>query len=353
MVLCPSAELDPRPLPVPGCQHPAHPREGRHGQHQCQGRLQILGFDLTKNVVKKKIKSLLINFLEIDPTRTRIYSVRLVLFYIFCSSFSALSLLLSSNASWTLSAEPVLLFMTSIPLFGLSSMTCSDLQNYREVWFTTLLDFSDKESVVLTHMYLWLACLLPSSCWHSPLKDRSYQPECTAVYLRLHSLTYMFDLDCFFLLGLGFIIHTPHVPSQIMKWNDLIWIWLMQCFQLIGCWISSIFHPLIIHPLIIHIHPSLIHPSFYPSSFFPWLQVEVTRGLVMLAMEKLAHDIPELLYDDVMFSHFVDEVLLFDRELRLSYNYPVKLPGCLHVLITEEAFNKWLMVERKCELRRR
>nr|KAG5713929.1 hypothetical protein BaRGS_024556 [Batillaria attramentaria] len=76
-------------------------------------------------------------------------------------------------------------------------------------------------------------------------------------------------------------------------------------------------------------------------------KTEFMRGMVMLVMEKLAHDLPELLYDDVIFSHTVDEVLLFDRELRSTHGYPPTLPGCLDLLTTPEALSKWLAVEKK------
>ena len=79
------------------------------------------------------------------------------------------------------------------------------------------------------------------------------------------------------------------------------------------------------------------------------MQTEFMRGMVMLVMEKLAHDLPQLLYDDVIFSHTVDEVLLFDRELHATHGYPPTLPGCLDLLTTPEALTKWLAVEKKCK----
>ncbi|XP_076459173.1 RAD50-interacting protein 1-like [Babylonia areolata] len=76
-------------------------------------------------------------------------------------------------------------------------------------------------------------------------------------------------------------------------------------------------------------------------------KTEFMRGMVMLVMEKLAHDLPQLLYDDVIFSHTVDEVLLFERELRSTHGYPPTLPGCLDLLTTPEPLSKWLAVEKK------
>ena len=79
-----------------------------------------------------------------------------------------------------------------------------------------------------------------------------------------------------------------------------------------------------------------------------FVQVEFTRGLVVLVMEKLLADIPELLYDDQLFSHMVDEALAFDKELRSCYGYPIGQPGVLHVLTQDEPFDKWILIERKC-----
>ncbi|CAH1793862.1 unnamed protein product, partial [Owenia fusiformis] len=77
---------------------------------------------------------------------------------------------------------------------------------------------------------------------------------------------------------------------------------------------------------------------------------EFSRAMVMLVMEKLVTDIPELMFDEHQFSHMVDEALLFDQELRGSYGYPSAFPGCLHVLTEEEPFKKWILVERKFAL---
>lgn len=78
-------------------------------------------------------------------------------------------------------------------------------------------------------------------------------------------------------------------------------------------------------------------------------QVELCRGLLTLAQEKLASDAPRLLYDDALFCHLVDEILQFERELRTTHSYPSTLPGALHVLLDEVVLQKWLTVERKSE----
>ncbi|XP_030631915.1 RAD50-interacting protein 1 [Chanos chanos] len=76
-------------------------------------------------------------------------------------------------------------------------------------------------------------------------------------------------------------------------------------------------------------------------------KVELCRGLLTLAQEKLASDAPRLLYDDTLFCHLVDEVLQFEKELRTTHTYPPSLPGALHILLEEAIFQKWLSVEKK------
>ncbi|XP_062373666.1 RAD50-interacting protein 1 [Sardina pilchardus] len=79
-------------------------------------------------------------------------------------------------------------------------------------------------------------------------------------------------------------------------------------------------------------------------------KVELCRGLLALAQEKLALDASRLLYDDALFCHLVDEVLQFEKELRTTHGYPSTLPGALHILLEEAVFQKWLSVERKMAL---
>ncbi|KAL0967195.1 hypothetical protein UPYG_G00249030 [Umbra pygmaea] len=76
-------------------------------------------------------------------------------------------------------------------------------------------------------------------------------------------------------------------------------------------------------------------------------KVELCRGLLSLAQEKLALDASRLLYDDTVFCHLVDEILQFERELRSTHSYPSSLPGALHVLLQDAVLQKWLTVERK------
>ncbi|KAI8506662.1 RAD50-interacting protein 1 [Branchiostoma belcheri] len=92
-----------------------------------------------------------------------------------------------------------------------------------------------------------------------------------------------------------------------------------------------------------HIQP-LLNRAGYPHVE---AKLEFTRGLLMLVADKLAQDMDSLLYDEHLFSHTVDEVLLFDRELRGSYSYPASQPGVLHVLTVQDTFHRWITVERK------
>ncbi|XP_064417524.1 RAD50-interacting protein 1 isoform X2 [Latimeria chalumnae] len=79
-------------------------------------------------------------------------------------------------------------------------------------------------------------------------------------------------------------------------------------------------------------------------------RLEFSRGLVILVLEKLAADIPRLLYDDNLFCHLVDEILLFEKELHGVHGYPSNQPSCMYILSEETYFQRWLTVERKFAL---
>lgn len=72
------------------------------------------------------------------------------------------------------------------------------------------------------------------------------------------------------------------------------------------------------------------------------------RGLVQLAVEKLNSELPNLQCDDYTLSHNIDEALGFDKELRVTYNYPASQPSILSVLTQGQIFLKWLTMEKKC-----
>ncbi|XP_026532983.1 RAD50-interacting protein 1 isoform X1 [Notechis scutatus] len=81
-------------------------------------------------------------------------------------------------------------------------------------------------------------------------------------------------------------------------------------------------------------------------------RLEFSRALVMLILEKLDAEIPCMLYDDNLFCHLVDEILLFERELHGIHGYLGSLPSCLHILSEETYFQRWLTVERKFALQK-
>ena len=47
-------------------------------------------------------------------------------------------------------------------------------------------------------------------------------------------------------------------------------------------------------------------------------------------------------------AHSIDELLLFDKELRLKFQYSHPSPSILHVLLDEVRFHKWLTLEKTC-----
>lgn len=67
----------------------------------------------------------------------------------------------------------------------------------------------------------------------------------------------------------------------------------------------------------------------------------------------MASDAARLLYEDTLFCHLVEEVLLFEKELRSSHSYPPPLPGLIHLLLEESVLQKWLTVEKKSQFKRK
>nr|XP_006814775.1 PREDICTED: RAD50-interacting protein 1-like [Saccoglossus kowalevskii] len=76
-------------------------------------------------------------------------------------------------------------------------------------------------------------------------------------------------------------------------------------------------------------------------------RVEFIRGLMVIVTSKLSQDIPDLLYDENLLSHTIDEALLFDREVRSNFGYSASQPGCLHILTEHDCYEKWVNVEKK------
>lgn len=85
--------------------------------------------------------------------------------------------------------------------------------------------------------------------------------------------------------------------------------------------------------------------------------MEFTRGLLQEVMRKLERNINEILSDDTLTAHLVDELLLFEQELHSVLLSPLSLQvtdgsslTVLTVLLSSVAFDKWRNLEkaRKC-----
>ncbi|XP_022790195.1 RAD50-interacting protein 1-like [Stylophora pistillata] len=79
---------------------------------------------------------------------------------------------------------------------------------------------------------------------------------------------------------------------------------------------------------------------------FVCAKTEFISGLLKVVVEKLEHSIPFIIDDDGSFSHFVDELLLFNKELHVAHNYSSTEYVCLHVLTTEACLQRWVHLER-------
>lgn len=75
-------------------------------------------------------------------------------------------------------------------------------------------------------------------------------------------------------------------------------------------------------------------------------RLELMRGLVQIGIHKLQMDLPSLLGDDHLLTHAIEEVLLFDRELR-AQGYPSFYPCILNVLTADHCFIRWIALEKK------
>lgn len=78
-------------------------------------------------------------------------------------------------------------------------------------------------------------------------------------------------------------------------------------------------------------------------------QVEFIRGLLQEVETKVQADLTEVVYDDALMSHLIDELLIFDRELRMVLQYPCPCPTPFDVLLGEVPFHKWLSLEKACK----
>lgn len=76
--------------------------------------------------------------------------------------------------------------------------------------------------------------------------------------------------------------------------------------------------------------------------------MEFIRGLVQLSVEKLCADIDEIVKDDHLFSHLIDETLSFEQEVRDTLGYPSSYCSAITVLTQAKYLTKWLSVEEQC-----
>lgn len=64
---------------------------------------------------------------------------------------------------------------------------------------------------------------------------------------------------------------------------------------------------------------------------------------------KLESDLSYFQLEDTIFSHIIDETLLFEHELKEVYGYPNDYPSVTDVLAQADIFFKWINLERKCK----
>ncbi|KAF2354111.1 RINT-1/Tip20 [Trinorchestia longiramus] len=92
-----------------------------------------------------------------------------------------------------------------------------------------------------------------------------------------------------------------------------------------------------------HIQPVLAGQGFeYVSA-----QTELSRALVRLVVLKLSSDLEDIMDDEDLFCHCIQESLSFERELRLSCGYPASQPSVLLVLTQPQVLSRWVSLERK------
>lgn len=70
---------------------------------------------------------------------------------------------------------------------------------------------------------------------------------------------------------------------------------------------------------------------------------------MQLAVEKLCIDIDEMVEDDALLSHLIDETLAFEQEIRESLGYPGSYCSAITVLTQAKYLTKWLAIEEQCE----
>lgn len=63
----------------------------------------------------------------------------------------------------------------------------------------------------------------------------------------------------------------------------------------------------------------------------------------------MTQSLPFVFDNEALFSHFVDETLLFDQELRNTYDVSQVRTSCLQVLVKQPYFAKWVALEKQCK----
>ena len=59
-------------------------------------------------------------------------------------------------------------------------------------------------------------------------------------------------------------------------------------------------------------------------------------------------DIEQIIQDEALFAHLIDEVLPFEQDLKTSLGYPNSYPSVVSVLVQPVFFVKWMAIEKKC-----
>ncbi|XP_054710324.1 RAD50-interacting protein 1-like [Uloborus diversus] len=75
-------------------------------------------------------------------------------------------------------------------------------------------------------------------------------------------------------------------------------------------------------------------------------RIQIMKGLVQLAIVRFKSDLTCLIDDDRLFSHAIDEILLFSQELR-NQGYPPSYPNLTQLLTEEPCFTRWRSLEHQ------
>ncbi|XP_065066357.1 RAD50-interacting protein 1-like [Rhopilema esculentum] len=81
-----------------------------------------------------------------------------------------------------------------------------------------------------------------------------------------------------------------------------------------------------------------------------YVQHEFIQALLETCMEKIKTTLPQVITNESLFSHLIDETILFDNELRSLFDYPSQLPGCTSVLLQKPYLDHWIDLETKCAI---